>query len=262
MIKELTDEHVALYLERIGVEPSSVTLDHDGLAALQYAHLTTVPFTNLDVYDHLPVTTSLDWSLPAVLEGRGGWCFVLNGVFAALLEALDFRITRMGALVVMTGTPSPMEDHLCIRVDLDEPWLVDVGFGESFTRPLPINSDAAVSDVAAGRRFRLTRRDDGRRQLESEQHVGGELYWRADYHFGAGGRELADLSDANDYLCTTPGLFWTEKRFATRLTDDGRVTLLHDRIKFTPRYGDEHVVMLTDEAMWEAARQRHLPTPT
>ena len=262
MIKGLTDEHVALYLERIGVEPSAVTLDHDGLAALQYAHLTTVPFTNIDVYDHLPVTTSLDWSLPAVLEGRGGWCFVLNGVFAALLEALNFQITRMSAQVVMTGTPSPMEDHLCLRVDLDEPWLVDVGFGESFTQPIHLNSDVAVNDVAAGRRFRLTKRHDGRRQLESERHVDGKPYWRADYHFAPHSRELADLSHANDYLRATPGLSWTEKRFSTRLTDDGRVTLLHDRIKFTPRYGDEHVVALDDEATWEAARQQHRTTPT
>ncbi len=256
----LTDEHVDQYLARIGVERSAVTVDHDGLAALQYAHLTTVPFTNIDVYDKLPVTTSLDWSLPAVLQGRGGWCFVLNGAFAALLDGLGFQVTCMGALV-MNDKPSPMEDHLCIRVDLDRPWLVDVGFGESFTRPLPLDSNDPVDDVAAGRRFRLIRSDDGRYELESEKHVDGEPYWRTDYRFTTHPRELADLSDASDYLMTS-GLSWTEKRFSTRLTDDGRVTLLHDRIKFTPRCGDERVVALNDETAWEAALQRHLPTPT
>ena len=261
MARPLTDEQVARYLERIGVRADAVTIDHDGLALLQYAHLTTVPFANLDVYDGLAVATSLDWSLPAVLDGRGGWCFVLNGTFAALLESLGFEVTRMAALVVMAGDPSPMDDHLCLRVDLDRPWLVDVGFGESFTRPLPLDTDEPTTDIAAGRRFRLTRGDDGRRQLESEQDVDGSKQWRIDYRFDEADRPLEFFEPANDYLRTTEGLFWTEKRFSTRLTDDGRITLLHDRIKFAPLHSDEHVEQLADEAEWEAARRRHLPTP-
>ena len=249
------------YLRRIGLAPDDITLDLDGLARLQYAHLVSVPFTNVDVYDGLEVATSLDWSIPAVIDRRGGWCFVDNGAFAALLQTLGFRVTRMGALVVMGGDVSPMDDHLCIRVDLDRPYLVDVGFGESFTRPLPLDEDQPVDDVAAGRRFRLTTGDDGRRQLESEQTIDGARQWRIDYRFEEVARDLDYFSAANDYLRRTPGLMWTAKRFATRLTEDGRVTLLHDRIKFTPLYGDELVEPLDDNDAWEAARRRHLPTP-
>ena len=257
----LAPDVVDRYLRRIGLDRHDVSLDLDGLARLQYAHLVNIPFTNLDVYDGMEVSTSLGWSIPAVIERRGGWCFVDNGAFAALLETLGFEVRRMGALVVMGGQVSPMDDHLCIRVDLDRPYLVDVGFGESFTRPLPLDDDEPVDDVAAGRRFRLTPGEDGRRQLESEQVVDGARQWRIDYRFAGTPRDLDFFVSANDYLRTTPGLMWTAKRFATRLTEDGRVTLLHDRIKFTPLYGDELVEPLEDDAAWEAARRRHLPTP-
>lgn len=257
----LDDDVVDRYLARLGLERGDVSLDLDGLARLQYAHLTHVPFTNLDVYEGLEVRTSLEWSIPAVLDGRGGWCFVDNGAFAALLEALGFQTTRMAALVYIGSELSPMDDHLCLRVELERPYLVDVGFGESFTRPMPLDTDTPVDDVAAGRRFRLTTGDDGRRQLESEQTVDGGLTWRMDYRFDDAARDLDYFTSANDYLRSTPGLMWTQKRFATMLTTDGRVTLLHDRIKFTPLYGDELVEPITSDEAWEAARRRHLPTP-
>ncbi len=257
----LADETVDRYLRRIGVDPEEVTLDLDGLSRLQYAHLVSVPFTNLDVYDRLPVRTDLRWSIPAVLDGRGGWCFVLNGAFGALLASLGFDVVSMAALVTMAGEVSPMDDHLCLRVELDRPFLVDVGFGDSFTRPLPLDSDEPVHDVAAGRRFRLGTRDDGRRQLESERDVDGLVRWRPDYHFLTEPRELDHFDPANDYLATTPGLTWTSKRFSTRLTEDGRVTLLDDRISFTPVWGEPFIEPLADQQAWEAARRRHLPTP-
>jgi N-hydroxyarylamine O-acetyltransferase len=61
------------------------------------------------------------------------------GVFAALLQALGSRVTRFSARVARSdGGESPEFDHLALRVDLDETWLADVGFGESFLEPLRI----------------------------------------------------------------------------------------------------------------------------
>jgi len=34
------------------------------------------------------------------------------------------------------GSDSPDFDHLALRIDLDEPWLADVGFGDSFLETL------------------------------------------------------------------------------------------------------------------------------
>jgi N-hydroxyarylamine O-acetyltransferase len=261
-VSDLSAENVDRYLRRLGLQRDDVSLDLDGLRRLQWTHLTSIPFTNLDVHDGLPVTTSLDWSIPAVVEGRGGWCFVLNGAFGALLSSLGFEVTSMGALVTMGGAVSPMDDHLCLKVSLDEDWLVDVGFGDAMTRPMLLDSDDILDDVAAGRRFRLSTGDDGLRQLESELlGPDADSFWRLDYRFALDDRDLEYFSPANDYLIVTPGLTWTRKRFSTRLTDTGRVTLLEDRIKHTMLHGEDLEVELGDQHAWEAARRRHLPTP-
>jgi hypothetical protein len=70
-------------------------------------------------------------------RSAGRFFYELNGAFAALLEALGFRVTLLSARVPCTdGSNGPEFDHLTLRVDLGEPWLADVGFGDCFVDPL------------------------------------------------------------------------------------------------------------------------------
>ena len=93
-----------------------------------------------------------------VERGRGGFCYELNSAFAALLRALGFRVTLLSARVSRPdGTWSPEFDHLALRVDLAEPWLADVGFGDSFPEPLQL--ETAAEQPQDGRRFRLSHPD-------------------------------------------------------------------------------------------------------
>ena len=73
---------------------------------------------------------------------RGGFCYELNGLFATLLEALGFRVSLLAAEVRSpeTGAWGPPFDHLVLRVDLDGPWLVDVGFGDGCPEPLTLGT--------------------------------------------------------------------------------------------------------------------------
>ncbi len=256
----LTEAQTTAYLDRLGIRPADVSLDVEGLARLQHAHLTAVPFTNLDVYDGLPVSTDLAWSVEAVVQGRGGWCFVLNGAFAALLDSLGFEVTRWAALVVMTANISPMDDHLCLRVELERPYLVDVGFGDSFTRPLALDTAEAQDDPGAGRRFRVaTSAGDHRRSLQSERvDDAGALTWRTDYLIDEHPRTLAHFTPANDYLATTPGLLWTDKRFVTRLSAEGRLTLLEDRV--TQPVDGQPTTTSVDPGDWDAVHRRLFPS--
>src|SRR5690606_39084460 len=82
----------ARYLERIGyagpLEPT-----YDVLHALQVAHMIHVPFENLDVYHRRGVEVGVDHSFHKIVERRrGGWCFEVNGGFAALLSAVGFDV--------------------------------------------------------------------------------------------------------------------------------------------------------------------------
>ncbi|MCP3909900.1 MAG: arylamine N-acetyltransferase [Actinomycetia bacterium] len=222
----MDDSTVQRYLARIGFEGPPVP-DWDTLAGLQLAHLRSAPFENIDVVAGGSMPVDAGASVPKVADQeRGGWCFELNGAFAALLEGVGFRVQRLPGLVYMGGTEaSPMDDHLCLRVDLDRPWLVDVGFGDSFTQPLPLDSDEPVDDEAAGCRFRVTI-DEGRGTLWSEH----DESWRLDYEFALDPVQLSHFEPAAHFLSTNQDLDWSKKRFLTRLTDSGRVTLREQKL--------------------------------
>lgn len=221
------------YLDRIGFTDTPSN-DLRTLAALQRAHLSTVPFENLAVVRGEPVSTSVAWSLPKILERRqGGWCFELNGAFAVLLESLGFTVRRLGAAVLLNG-PNELIDHLTLEVQLDQPYLVDVGFGESFITPLRLN-DRAPQDGGSGwfqfidsaQGLTLTR-------LEGDGDGEGDGIPVPQFRFRRVTHTMEDFGEASDRLRTDPTLHWSQKPFATRLVDGGprRVTLLTDRLKY------------------------------
>ncbi len=216
---------VNAYLARIGVT-APVELTLVGLERLQRAHLTAVPFENLDVFYRRGVSTEPSWSVSKIVErGRGGWCYELNGAFASLLEELGFEVRWLGAGVLpVTG---PMPDHMAIEVMLDQAYLVDVGFGDSFIRPLPIESKGPHDGGSGMYRFEI---EGDMTTLVSEKSEGPTR----DYEFDRSAEFTAeDFEPSSHRLQTESGLRWTESPLATRLLDGGpdRVTLLKDRIK-------------------------------
>jgi len=125
------------YLARIGYS-GPIAPTTDTLRAIHHAHLLAVPFENLDIALGRKIVVDEDAFVRKVVEQRrGGFCYELNGAFAALLRALGFRVTLLSACVARdVGGEGPEFDHLTLRVDLEEPWLADVGFGVSFVEPL------------------------------------------------------------------------------------------------------------------------------
>jgi N-hydroxyarylamine O-acetyltransferase len=214
------------YLARIGFD-GPVTLNVPMLEALQRAHMTAVPFENLDVFHRRGVEVGVEWSWPKIVQRRrGGWCFELNGAFAALLGELGFR-TNLLAAAVLLDPPSDIPDHLALEVDLDRPYLVDVGFGDSFIRPIPLD-EPGPHDGGTGE-FELA--FDG--PTTTLLAVAGDGTLQPQYRFDRTPTTLDFFRDRSNYLQTHPGLEWTEHPFATRLLDGGpdRVTLVWNRLK-------------------------------
>src|ERR1051326_805528 len=121
------------YLDRIGYR-GPVMPTADVLRRLHLAHLQTVPFENLDISRGRKIAMDEEaFVRKLVEERRGGFCYELNGAFAALLRALGFKVTLLSARVPREdGSDGPEFDHLTLRVDLEEPRLADVGFGDAF----------------------------------------------------------------------------------------------------------------------------------
>ncbi|MBS0296107.1 MAG: arylamine N-acetyltransferase [Proteobacteria bacterium] len=133
------------YFARIGYE-GDATPTLETLQGLHRAHPQAIPFENLDILLGRPPAldpASLERKL--VSEGRGGYCYEHNGLFAAVLEAIGFRVVPLGARVVW-GQPADRitpRTHEALFVELDgEAWLCDVGFGrEAMSAPLRLNTD-------------------------------------------------------------------------------------------------------------------------
>ena len=217
---------VNAYLERIGLTERP-TVDVVGLETLQRAHLSAVPFENLDVFAGRRVRTDLEWSVAKVVErGRGGWCFEVNGAFSELLSQLGFRVKRLLATVLL-APPSDVPSHMTIEVTLDRAYLVDVGFGDSFIRPLMIDA-SHVQDGASG--DYLLHNEKGVYTLSS---IAADGTAHPQYRFDRTAHQLTDYTEHSERLQTDRGLKWSKAPFATRLLSGGpdRVTLLKDTLK-------------------------------
>src|SRR6266536_3928843 len=162
--------NVPAYLERIRYAGPAAPAP-ETLQAIQRAHMLAVPFENLDIHlGRKIVCDEARFLHKIVTEHRGGFCYELNGAFATLLRALGFQVTLLSARVPRAdGSDGPEFDHLTLRVDLEEPWLADVGFGELFLEPLRLESDRDQIDPVGT--FRLIQFGE-RLQLEKAEPDG------------------------------------------------------------------------------------------
>ena len=247
----MSERDVTAYLERIGFD-APVRHDLDTLAALQIAHLQAVPFEALEVFCGRPVVADDDWAWNKVVErGRGGWCFEANGAFAVLLGELGFEVRRLGAAVLLAG-PNVLVDHLVLEVQLDEPYLVEVGFGDNAPiTPLRLSQRGPIETI--GGTFEFLSSPHG---TTLAQHVDGVP--EARYRFKRVAHRLADFEAASARLRGDPTLHWSTSPFATRLDDaDGtRLTLTRNQLKTIDAHGNVDREPVPPESWNDVLRER------
>lgn len=206
---------VDAYLDRIGA-PLPPAPDQSHLAQLQLRHLLSVPFENLSV--HLPERVELDEQAlvdKIVTRRRGGFCYELNGAFGALLRSLGYDVTLLAARVHGGRGLGPPFDHAALRVDLDEPWLVDVGFGSHSHFPLRL--DVQTDQEDPGGTFRVVQTDQGDLDVRRD----GE----PQYLLETRPRALRDCEATCWWHQTSPSSHFTTSLVCSLLTEEGRVTL-------------------------------------
>ena len=210
---------VEAYLHRIKYdgprEPSLATL-----RGLHRRHMRTVPFENLDIA--LGNRIQLDPGSvyqKIVMRNRGGYCYELNSLFHHLLKTLRFNVCMLSAQVRREdGSFGPELDHMLLKVTLDEPWIADVGFGDTFVEPLLFVSGASREE--SGQRFGVANEGGIWEIFKQDKDGKAALYRFADVP-----RRLSDFEDMNQYQQTSPESGFTRRRICTRATSQGRITL-------------------------------------
>ncbi len=213
------------YISRIGLsQPPEPTLK--GLEQLMKAHLYSVPFENIDVVAGRYIDLNTDQFYEKIVQRkRGGFCYELNGLFNLLLNQLGYKVDLIAATVKQKdGTWAYPNSHATNVVYLERPYLVDVGFGDSFIKPIPINGKTHRD---ASGLYRIKKVEN---ELDLQRYEG---YWRTQFRFTLTPFTFKQFYEAAHYTQTSPESMFTNGLIVTKRLMDGRVTITDKDITVT-----------------------------
>ena len=138
--------NISTYFKRINYT-GPAGADTATLHALMRHQLFSVPFENLDVQAGKVVSLAPDDIADKMLtQGRGGYCYEVNGLFAMALEALGIPYRFVAARPMFYPARRP-KTHMAIVAEVDSrQWLCDLGFG-SYGIRAPMALDTLDVDI-------------------------------------------------------------------------------------------------------------------
>ncbi|MEO8133329.1 MAG: arylamine N-acetyltransferase [Betaproteobacteria bacterium] len=242
------------YLERIQwggpVAPTFATL-----AALLRAHMTRIPFENLDVLLGRPVRLDLDSLQQKLIDSRrGGYCFEHATLFAAVLVRFGFAIRTHSARVTVTAPRTEMpRTHMLLTVALPEGiFIADPGFGGlAPIMPVPLveRADAAAEDESAT--HWMVKSDDHwilRTRTPDKLVDCWATMLEEDYP--------VDFTMANHYVSTHPSSSFANRMLLRAITGEGSVSVMNRDV--TVRRGEvSETTKLADRAALRAVLAKH-----
>jgi N-hydroxyarylamine O-acetyltransferase len=251
-VNSIDSSFLARYLARIGWagarEPTFETL-----AGVLRAHMTAIPFENLDVLLGRPIRLDLP-SVSAKLVGarRGGYCFEHGTLLQAALQRLGFDpVAHTARVILMRPRAEAPHTHMFLTVATREGrFVLDPGFGGLAPLvPVPIGEGRPARDDADVHRLACHGREW---VLEAEIDGVPTPLWSSTLDPA----EPVDFVMGNHFVSTFP-----ESPFVTRLmlraiTPRGRVSVANQDV--TVRHaGREHKRTITDRAELRALLLEH-----
>jgi N-hydroxyarylamine O-acetyltransferase len=215
------------YLDRLKIFQIEEA-NYSFLEKLQVSHLTTVPFENIDIrYGRNIILDEEHLFNKIVVHKRGGFCYELNGLFRWLLGELNYNISiAAGRVYIMSEDRFTSEfDHMALLVHLDKTYIVDVGFGDCFRKPIAMPA-GTVEDVSGKYRVRTLNSNQNSYIIQKQE----EGKWRPLYSFTTQPRQMADFIEMCKYNQTSPNSHFTQRTICTIATDAGRITLSDDSL--------------------------------
>jgi N-hydroxyarylamine O-acetyltransferase len=212
------------------------------LSDLHLAHATHIPFENIDVLLGRPVPLDIEslWA-KLVLARRGGYCFEQNTLFAAVLEAIGFRVRRLAARVRLGASSIRSRTHMLLLVEAaGEQWLCDVGFGmDGLLHPIPFRPGSATSQFAW--QYRIVQ-EGAAFVLQSLRPDG----WIDLYSFTLDENYAVDYVVANYFTSTWPESMFRKILLVQLPGSDVRLMLLNGALKERTAAGETETAIAPD----------------
>lgn len=238
----LGKEQVKAYLERMGYQ-GEAPVSRDTLSELIRAHLTGVPFENLEVFEEkkVPSLEPEDLYKKIVEDKRGGYCFELNRLFYELLAALGFEVYPVGVRIMwMKEYFPPMLHRGTIAVLDGKKYFCDIGYGGPGPKGLveltpgeyTIWGDSFRVEADADGFFRINRMHDGA--------------YRPMLVFRDQRMEEADFLLMNFYCAKSENVIFSQKRILNLCLENGSLALTDDTLTIRDS-GEVTVIQCRDE---------------
>jgi len=247
--------NIPAYLTRLNYS-AFVKPDAETLHGLQFAHLLTVPFENLDIGLKRPIQLSEEalWE-KIIIRKRGGFCYELNGLFAWLLKQIGFDVTYLNARVFnREGNLGIDFDHLALLVRIPHEstrLLADVGFGDSFNKPLSFEKNG--EQVQGLRAYKLEQTSEG--YITRQNNYDGS--WERQYFFDLQPHNFpAEYESACLYHQTSPESSFTRGSIISKATPNGRVSL-EDKWLIVTTNGKREKVPIANHEEYQALLKEH-----
>lgn len=213
------------YLQRIGLdEAPPVTLR--GLHQLHRAQFLSIPFENLDIHLGREIKLTPEALFDKLVrQGRGGYCFELNGLLLLALHALGFSAKALLGRVHLGGTSGGRTHQLSLVHINDEDWIIDVGFGATGPRT-PIKLEASNGEPVDGSHHRLVIDGYWGWMLQTYDH--GE--WKNSYSFDLELVTPQDIQVGNFFTSHSPDTHFTQMRIANLPLENGLISLVDTQL--------------------------------
>ena len=210
------------YLKRIRVKKTE-NLSFSSLSNLHEQHLFNVPFENLDISVGKKIVLEEERLYEKiVVNRRGGFCYELNGLFCWLLRSLGFTVSMASARVYIPAIDrfTPEFDHMVLLVYLDKYYLVDVGFGDNFRKPIALPNGKS-KDISGSYRLRPSDSDQETLFLQKKE----KDEWQTVYSITTHPRVISDFEEMNEFNQSSPESHFTQQTICSIATNNGRVSL-------------------------------------
>ena len=214
------------YLRRVGQAPPAAAT-FDTLRRLHVAHRETFLFENLSIQTGGTISLTLgDLEHKFLDQGRGGYCFEHNTLFAAALGEAGFDSTTLLGRVRRGPPERWARTHMVLRLPIDgEIWLADVGFGGiGLLEPIPLR-DGSVAEQG-GLTYRL-RREAHLWVLSVRDAAGADTDL---YEFSEEPQTPGDVEVANHFTSTHPDSIFRKTLTIQRTARDDRTILRSDAL--------------------------------
>lgn len=215
------------YIERIKYK-GELTVNERSLRQLHKSHVSSVPFEALDVYYRKRISLDIHEIYHKVVDQkRGGYCYEVNYLFLWLLLELGFDSHLISARIIDDDKYGPEYDHMAILVQLNEDWLVDVGYGDLFIEPIKLIPDIEQEDKFKTYKIHKKNNDEFL-LLESLKE---SCDYKIKYLFNTRSCSIKEFELQNEVKQNSFDSYFVKNRICTLPTEEGRKTILNDIYK-------------------------------